>query len=310
MGQVRTIHFPPTPSLPANPPFFTIMSIYQFSSSWTGVSNYAAGAPYHCPTPAYEDPASLCRESMCFQLIPEGFMSNCRLPVDWNHTSPSAYGGPALSVSRYHCTQSHDAAVVTPLIPLDAQDPIPHTSVNVLLGDDYSWPQPLSYDVTKPPNTAVVFSESQQKYKQISLNKSKQPVLVNPTQQTYTLEFEHPTLGRQFISTFEPSGTILSLLSGMYEYFREKLSTPEFAMLSQMGEVYKDAQMFMRARLGHRRSWRGPSNGVRKVDFLGERVMLQGVELGPDEHGRPSVLLIKLTTRSGCGESTLKVFFG
>ena len=70
-------------------------------------------------------------------------------------------------------------------------------------------------------------------------------------------------------------------------------------MLSQMSDVYKDAQMFMRARLGHGKSWRGPSNGVRKVDFLGERVTLQGVELGPDEHGRPSVLLIKLTTRSG-----------
>jgi hypothetical protein len=160
-------------------------------------------------------------------------------------------------------------------------------------------PRPLSYDVTKPPNTAFVFSESQQKYKQIHLHKSKQPVLVNPTQQTYTLEFEHPTVGRQFISTFESSGTILSLLSGVYEYFQEKLTASEFAMLSQMGDVYKGAHTSMRARLGHHRSSRGSNDGVKKVDFLGERVILQGVELDLDGRGRPSVLLIKLTTRSG-----------
>jgi hypothetical protein len=169
--------------------------------------------------------------------------------------------------------------------------------VNVLLGGYY--PQLLSYDVTKPPNTAFVFSESQQEYEQISLHESKQPVLVNPTQRTYTLEFEHPAVGRQFISTFESSGTILSLLSGVYEYFQEKLTAPEFAMLSQMSDVYKGAQMFMRARLGHHRSLYGSSDGVRKVDFLGERVILQGVELDLDERGRPSVLLIKLTTLSG-----------
>ena len=155
---------------------------------------------------------------------------------------------------------------------------------------------PLSYDVTKPPNTAFVFSESQQKYKQISLHKSKQPVLINPTQRTYTLEFEHPTVGRQFISTFEPSGTVLSLLSGIYQYFQEKLSAPEFAMLSQMGDVYRSAQMSMRARLGQNRT---SNDGVRKVDFLEGRVILQGVELELDGRGCPSVLLIKLATRSG-----------
>ena len=71
----------------------------------------------------------------------------------------------------------------------------------------------------------------------------------------------------------------------------------EFAILSQMGEVYKDAHASMRARLGHHRNSRG--SGVRKVDFLGELVILQGVELDLDEHGCPSVLLIKLTTRPG-----------
>ena len=206
--------------------------------------------------------------------------------------SRSSHNVPAHPLCRY--TQYPDPLAIT---PLNAPESIPRTSVNVLLGN-YNH-RYLSYDVTQPPNTTLVFSESQQEYRQISLRKSKQPVLLDPTERSYTLEFEHPTVGRQFISTFEPSGTILSLLSGIYQYFQEKLSAPEFAMLSQMGGVYKEAQMSMWARLGHNRSSCGSSYGVRKVDFLGERVILQGVELDLDGRGRPSVLLIKFTTRSG-----------
>ena len=206
--------------------------------------------------------------------------------------SRSSNSGPAHHLSPY--TQYPDSPAIS---PLNVPQPMPCASVNALLGNHNH--RYLSYDVTQPPNTALVFSESQQEYRQISLRKSKQPVLLDPTERTYTLEYEHPTVGRQFISTFESSGTILSLLSGIYEYFQEKLSAPEFAMLSQMGDVYKEAQMSMLARLGHNRSSYGSSYGVRKVDFLGERVILQGVELDMDGRGRPSVLLIKFTTRSG-----------
>jgi len=275
----------PPPPLLIKPPFLTIMSTQQGYSSWTRVSNYPTGTSCYYPTPSPEDLVPPRRKSTYFQSTLVEFMLTFECPIGQSRVSRSSYNGPAHPPARH--TQYPDAPTIT---PFDALEP----SVNVLLGNSGL----LSYDVTKPPNTALVFSESQRGYKQISLHKSKQPVLVNPTQRAYALEFEHPTVGRQFISTFEPSGTILSLLSGIYEYFQEKLSAPEFAMLSQMGDVYKEAQTSMWARLGHNRSPCGSSYGVRKVDFLGERVILQGVELDLDGRGRPSVLLIKFT-RSG-----------
>lgn len=229
---------------------------------------------------------------VCISARPGRDQANLKLgSVGQNYAPQSPYNDAGRLT--YHFTQYHDAAAATSLDPESA----PSTFINFLLGD-YE-PQPLFYDVTQPPNTALVFSGRRQEYKKISLHKSKQPVLVNPTQHTYTLEFEHPTVGRQFISTFEPSGTVLSLLSGIYEYFQEKLSAPEFAMLSQMGDVYNGAQMSMRARLGHNGSSRGSGDGVRKADFLGECVILQGVELDLDGRGRPSVLLIKFSMRPG-----------
>ena len=237
-------------------------------------------------------PCTTSSRGYAFSVYLDRIYIELRTPLVQSRVSRSSYSVPVQSLCRY--THYSDAPAIT---PLNAPEPIPRTSVNVLLGNHKH--RHLSYDVTKPPNTALVFSESQREYRQISLHKSKQSVLLSPTQQTYSLEFEHPTVGRQFISTFEPSGTILSLLSGIYEYFQEKLSASEFAMLSQMGDVYKEAQTSMWARLGHNRSSCGSSYGVRKVDFLGERVILQGVELELDGRGRPSVLLIKFTTRSG-----------
>ena len=49
--------------------------------------------------------------------------------------------------------------------------------------------------------------------------------------------YERSTAIRYFIRTFESAGMTLSLLSGVYEYFQEKLSTAEFGMLSQMDDV-------------------------------------------------------------------------
>jgi hypothetical protein len=271
MDQATTI----SAHLPVEPPFLAIMSTYQGSSNWAEDSSYTTG----------EAPPR--RRGTHFLPILEDSTSSCERPVGQARTPRSPNSTPPRSAY-------HDVAA-TP--PLNTPEPMPRGFVNVLLGNHE--PRLLFYDVTQPPNTAFVFSESQQAYKQISLRKSKQPVLINPTQRTYTLEFEHPAVGRQFISTFEPTGTVLSLLSGIYEYFQEKLSAPEFALLSQMGDIYQGAQMSMRARRGHDRSSRIPNNGVRKVDFLGEHVMLQGVELDLDGRGRPSVLLIKFATRSG-----------
>ena len=268
------------------------MTTRQGSSNWARVSSYPTSTSCYYSTPASEHPVPPHREGTYFQLILIEFTLNCGWPIVQSRVSRSSHNVPAQSLCRY--TKYPNTPAIT---PLNAPEPTPRTSVNVLLGNHKH--RHLSYDVSKPPNTTLVFSESRREYRQISLDKSKRPVLLNPTQQTYTLEFEHPTVGRQFISTFEPSGTILSLLSGIYEYFQEKLSAPEFAMLSQMGDVYREAQTSMWARLGHNRSLCGSSYGVRKVDFLGERVILRGVELELDGRGRPSVLLIKFTTRSG-----------
>ena len=65
------------------------------------------------------------------------------------------------------------------------------------------------------------------------------------------------------------------------------------------GEAYKGAQMFMRARLGRYRSLHGSSDGARRVSFLAEYVVSQGVELDLDDHSRSSVLFSKLTARPG-----------
>lgn len=66
-----------------------------------------------------------------------------------------------------------------------------------------------------------------------------------------------------------------------------------------MDDIYRGAQTSVRARLGHHGSLCGSSDGVRKVGFLSEGAMLQEAELDLDGRGRPPVLLIKFTTRSG-----------
>jgi len=57
--------------------------------------------------------------------------------------------------------------------------------------------------------------------------------------------------------------------------------------------------MFMRARLGDYKSLHGSNNGARRVDFLAEHVISQGVELDLDDRGCPPVLFPELTARPG-----------